>query len=225
MDLHTENSASETIRRQPIAKHDFNEIQSLKVLEDTIWQSLYRATTDRSAPFRTATFATLATSGSEQLLFPSMRTVVLRTVNIERRELSFNSDNRSVKIDQIESAPQISWLFYDRKLRTQLRLRGVACIASSGNERRAAWDLAQKMSRRCYCITQTPGSVAPDGPTTGLSTAMADGIDHDFSGGFENFARITTTITHIDWLYLSKNGNHRAQFNYTPAKTAFWVYP
>jgi len=200
---------------------------SIDSIEENIWHSLTRATTDRFAPYRTATFATINTQkdNSIQLTYPSIRTVVLRTVDKQYRELSFNSDARSTKLAQINDCPQVSWLFYSQAERTQLRLNGIARVIQ-GDRKKTAWEQAQIMSKRCYCGQHPPGTISPNGPKTGLTTLHSEGLDHDFEKGYKNFARIITTVTHIDWLYLSRKGNLRAQFTYTTdSMTATWLYP
>ena len=158
--------------------------------------------------FHLATFCTISKDK------PKNRTVVLRRVIREKNILIFHTDKRSGKVDEINSNPNISWLFYSPSKKLQIRLEGEAVVYHSGKLFEDQWNSSALMSRKCYLINHTPSSILkhPDVYLSSYSQFNNISIE-DSQIGKENFAVIETKISSIDWLYLKSSGHIRAQFN------------
>ena len=79
----------------------------------------------------------LATSGLDGA--PKVRSVILRRVDAERGAVSFFTDVRSAKIEEIRHQPRVSLLGYDADAGFQMRLEGKATIDTEGPEKAVAW--------------------------------------------------------------------------------------
>jgi len=68
----------------------------LSELHDSVWSLLCEGVKSASSPFHTPALATVGEDG------PEVRTVVLRSADAERRQISCDTDWRSPKRRQIE---------------------------------------------------------------------------------------------------------------------------
>ena len=84
----------------------------------SIWQELARATQDRHHAWRTPVLATLGVDGA-----PQARTVVLRHADAGQAVLHIYTDSRSPKVAELDAAPQVSLVFWSKRLSWQLRVR------------------------------------------------------------------------------------------------------
>jgi 3-hydroxyisobutyrate dehydrogenase len=158
--------------------------------------------------FHLASFSTISEDG------PKNRTVVLRRVIKEKNVLIFHTDKRSSKVNEINSNPNISWLFYSHSKKVQLRLEGEAVVYSYGKLWEDQWNSTALMSRKCYLVDHAPSSIIkhPEVYLTNYSQFKNISIE-DSQIGKENFAVVKTKINSIDWLYLKSSGHVRAKFN------------
>ncbi len=107
---------------------------------------------DASSPFHTLALATIADDG------PEVRTVVLRRVLREKREISCHTDWRSPRRVQIETHSIVSWLLHDRARKLQLRVRGWAYLHHNTDVTRERWERIAPHSRRCHASPLAPGA-------------------------------------------------------------------
>jgi pyridoxamine 5'-phosphate oxidase len=159
--------------------------------------------TDRHHAFHTPVFGTGF----------SLRTVVLRRVEVEAQMLRCHTDWRSPKVAQIQAQPEVQWLFYDPVSKVQLRLRALACLHHLDEVAAEAWEQTALMSRRCYGTVAAPGSPLAEAGS-GLATELLGRSPtvEESAPGWPNFAVIVTRVWELDWLYLCANGNRRAVF-------------
>ena len=162
------------------------------------WQLIARAAVDRRAAMHTPCVATLGSDGQ-----PSVRTVVLREVDVNHRSLRFHSDARSRKVTELAANPRLSLLGYDAQHKVQLRFSGSAKLHHQDPIAAAAWARSQSMSRACYQQSQAPGT-----PLAFPAMVEASGE------GYENFVAIVMTIDALEWLYLAVQGHRRARFTW-----------
>ena len=73
----------------------------------TIWTVLDEGVRNIKSPFHQGYLATHSNS------YPSIRTIVLRNVDSNKKVISFHTDFRSKKVDEIKVNDSISILFYD----------------------------------------------------------------------------------------------------------------
>ena len=158
---------------------------------------------------------------------PQNRTVVLRRVIKENNALIFHTNKRSGKVKEISANPNISWLFYSKENKIQLRLSGTAIIHKKDALFSEQWYSSRLMSRKCYLTEHDPGSSIDDHDDY-LTQSLKEGIptEEESELGKINFAAVETVINSIDWLYLKASGHQRTKF--TINKNRFegkWIVP
>ncbi len=194
----------------------------LDAIEVQCWKSLALAIEDRDHPFKTAVLATL---GARSRLF--QRTVVLRGVDGDRRELIFHTDARAKKFQQIKTKPAVSLLFWDPSSRQQLSLQGVAEVTQRSKFADDQWHRTPVKSRTIYSVLTPPGTVT-DGKARFLPRELS-GINIDpaaLQRGRPHFAVIKVRIDSVDWLQLKEREHRRASFVYDDdgsQKQARWI--
>ncbi len=138
----------------------------------------------------------------------NLRTVVLRRVEPDAKQLIFYTDARSAKMTDLEVNAGISWLFYDGADKVQIRLSGTAIIHNRDEVAAYYWDKVKPAGRRSY--------QAIPGPSTSVTEAT-DGLEHlnknsHPDGGYDNFTVVITQVDVLEWLCLNDTGHRRAQF-------------
>ncbi len=189
---------------------------TLENIPEFAWALLQTGVDVASNPFHTPAIATIGQHG------PMQRTVVLRFVDPDERLLVCHTDRRSSKAREIIEQPKMSWHFYDRKLKLQLRLHGRGVLHTDDPLADACWERSAARSRVCYNTSTGPGTPVrrpPMAPGAIASEAEADDAR-------SNFAAIACRVEFLDWLYLSREGHRRAVFELSRDKTsATWVTP
>lgn len=197
-----------------------NTITLEKVLE-SIWEMIYIGVKDSSKPFHTPTVATI------NLDQPNLRTVVLRRFDKKELSLTFHTDRRSHKIEEIIENPNAAWLFYDPIERVQLRITTKAVILTSGDFWEEQWKNSKLMSKRCYTILDNSGTIK-EKPNSGIPEIFLEKgpTKEEIEKGKKNFAVIVSKIKHINWLFLKSSGNISAEFNFEEnGITQNWIIP
>lgn len=103
-------------------------------------------------PFRYVTLATVDKTNS-----PRQRTVVLRDFSREKI-FTVYTDSRSDKVSEILENDTVSLLFYDDKIKLQLRVSGSASIVKAGEEYKRNWDSRGSKSPHSYTSVIPPGT-------------------------------------------------------------------
>ena len=116
---------------------------------------LLRSNVDRKHPFR---LLYLSTWG----VYPEVRTVVKRKIDSDLN-LTFFTDSRSPKVEQIRNNSKVSALFYHPKKKLQIRLYGQAILIDEGHGDfdRYLQTIKQSPSLKDYTTIQAPGSSLP----------------------------------------------------------------
>ncbi len=179
------------------------------------WGLLDLGVTDRRSPFHTPTIATIRGDGA-----PSVRTVVLRAVDPDRRTLRFHTDRRSNKVRELVVDPRVALHFYDPAEKIQLRVDGRATLHVEDAAAAEAWDGTRPFSRLCYGVSPNPGVEITDPRMAAQETSG------DRDAGRENFAAVSVDIACLEWLYLAAHGHRRARFTWEGQNpTAAWRVP
>lgn len=189
-------------------------------IENKLWSLLVEAVKNRESEFRTPVFI----CGNKNDL--DGRVIVLRKADKENRFLQFHSDIRSSKIKKIKENSNCSILFYGKKDKIQLRLKVIAEINFKNNITKESWEKTGHISRKCYLVTNGPGSVS-EKPTSGLDSKF-DNFDftkEQSEEGYKNFCVIKCKIKTIEWLYLAAKGHRRALINFEGSKKFTWLVP
>ena len=172
---------------------------------------LERGVKDRKSPFHTPSIATVTSGGG-----PTIRTVVLRGCDTAEKTLRFHTDTRSGKIAELTANPLAAMHFYDAGAKIQLRL-SVELKLLDGDAFDAAWAATRPMSRECYQVMQSPGSLIDDPYAVAFDPhATHDGEDH--------FVPVAAHVKQMEWLYLAARGHRRALFDFDK-DTLNWLVP
>ena len=157
---------------------------------DRVWAALMTAARPSRTPF---TVLQLATSGLDGA--PKVRSVILRGADAERGAVSFFTDLRSAKIEEMRHEPRVSLVGYDADAGFQIRLEGKATIDAEGPEKAAAWAACRSHTRALF---QHP---LPSGTPI---NAPAEAAPVDDADGERHFAVIVVSIIRIGWLDISR---------------------
>ncbi|MEJ8843499.1 pyridoxamine 5'-phosphate oxidase family protein [Lacibacter sp. H375] len=178
----------------------------LHVIEASLWKLLLESVRSFKAPFHTGVVATV----HEQQ--PEVRTVVMRHADAGQKKLFFHTDIRSPKVQQLQLQPQMSWLFYDKDIRMQLRFAATAFVHTSDAVANEAWDQARLASRLTYTTSSASGTVLPAPELINLNQTE---VEPELTAiARKNFCVVETGIHQMDWILLHHTGNRRALFNY-----------
>ncbi len=166
------------------------------------------ALVSRGADWRWATLASAGLISGDGT--PSLRTLVLRSVDMEAMSCDFYTDARSPKVQELLDNPCCSLMFFDRDESIQLRAAGRAKIDRMDDGGQVAlalrelWNSLPDYGRGDYLTRSAPSCILE-----------GDGQQLDVASGPNNFARIRVTISDLDWLKLSRSGHIRAAFKLT----------
>ncbi len=179
-------------------------IDSLALIESSLWQELQRAAQHAGHEWRTMALGTVA--GDEA----QVRTVVLREVDAAKRELIFFTDARSPKVAQIRARPVGTLLFWSSRLSWQLRLRVALEVQTAGLMVSSRWArLKLKPAAQDYLSPLPPGS------------PVVDRFEAE-RGSRSHFAVVSARVLSTDWLELHADGHRRAHFGSDGAR---WLQP
>ncbi|MDZ5456504.1 pyridoxamine 5'-phosphate oxidase family protein [Azohydromonas lata] len=178
-------------------------LQSLHAVEAACWAEMANAAASRGHAWRTMTLAT--TDGREAFA----RSVILREVDAEARELLFFTDSRSTKVRHIAEHPRGTLLLWSAQLGWQLRLRVTLEVETAG--------LA--VSSRWAQLKLTPAAqdyLSPAAPGTPLCPPSPERASRG------HFALVHAHVRALDWLELQPEGQRRACFDALGGK---WLQP
>ena len=192
-----------------------------EIFED-IKKNLIRSVKDRKHGFHTPIFSNI----NEERSIDS-RIVVLRKFDSQKMILNFHTDFRSPKVFGLKKNNKSLFVFYDQKLKIQLRIKTTSTINNKNNISKEMWNNTKLFSRKCYLTLKPPSSI---------TIKPEDGINENLKGkeptkdesekGYKNFAVIENHITLIDWLYLSANGHRRLLIRLNNINPIFdWIIP
>lgn len=195
----------------------------LDTVRDRVWQRIERAAEDSRSPFRILTFGTV--QGDQ----PHLRSVVLRSAARGDRRLSFHSDRRAGKVEDIRAHDRIAWHGWDPDTSEQIRLRGTATVHTDDAVADEMWDAQEPSALALYPRPPAPGTPL-GGPDDGLQASVKEEpiTREDVAEGRQYFAVIRTVVDEINWLHLHPEGHYRARFRFNPDRQAFegnWIVP
>ena len=199
-----------------LSKENTNEI-----FED-IKRNLTRGVKDRKHTFHTPVFCNVDNENSIE-----SRVVVLRQFDSPNMVLNFHTDFRSPKILGLQQNNNSLLVFYDHKLKIQLRIKTTSIINNQNKVTQEMWEQTKLFSRKCYLTEKAPSS------STNLPE---DGIDQSLGGreptieeserGYKNFTVVQNQIQQIDWLYLAASGHRRLKIILEKQIPSFqWIIP
>ena len=194
---------------------------SSEIFED-IKRNLTRGVKDRKHSFHTPVFSNIDNENSIE-----SRVIVLRQFDSPNMVLNFHTDFRSPKVFSLQQNNNSLFVFYDHKLKIQLRIKTTSTINNQNKVTQEMWDQTKLFSRKCYLTEKAPSS------STNLPE---DGIDQSLGGreptleeserGYKNFTVVQNQIQQIDWLYLAASGHRRLKIILKKQTPSFqWIIP
>ena len=189
---------------------------------EEIKTNLTRGVKDRKHAFHNPVFCNVDQDGGVD-----SRVVVLRKFDPINMILNFHTDYRSPKVSNLKQNNKSMLVFYDHKLKIQMRIKTTSIINYQNEIAKEMWDKTKLLSRKCYLTSKDPSS---------LTTLPEDGIPEHLIGkepefeesekGYKNFTVIENKINEIDWLYLEISGHRRLNLMFQNNKPQFqWLIP
>ena len=192
-----------------------------EILQD-IKKNLTRGVKDRKHAFHTPVFSNI----SEKEGIES-RVVVLRKFDHENMILNFHTDYRSPKTKNLKKNNKSLFVFYDHKLKIQMRIKTTSYLNHQNEVSKEMWDKTRLLSRKCYLTTKEPSSVTFK-PEDGIPAHLL-GKEPDFDEsekGYQNFTVVENKIFEIDWLYLDITGHRRLKLIFKNTDPEYqWLIP
>ncbi|MBS6034273.1 MAG: pyridoxamine 5'-phosphate oxidase family protein [Pantoea sp.] len=174
----------------------------LKQIDASVWTTLSDAAADPQAEFRYLTLCTVDAASR-----PQARTVVLRQVDSCLRTLTFHTDLRSPKWQEMSANPQVTVLGYALQTRLQLRLQGeVGLYAGESDIADAAWSRLPARTRSTY-TGGPPGELSDSDEQAAVPPA-------DDDAGRQHFGVVVMRVSALDWYQLHRENNQRALLIY-----------
>ena len=169
-------------------------IETLALIERTLWAELAQAASERDHPWRVLGLATVEGARA------AARSVVLREVVPQKRRLLFYTDSRSPKVEQLRQQPLGTLLAWSAPWGWQLRLEVSLAVAESGLEVSSRWARVKlSPSAQDYLAALPPGT-------------PVDRHEPE-RGSRAHFGVVTAQVSAIDWLELHADGHRRARFD------------
>ena len=199
-----------------LSKENTNEIF------DDIKTNLTRGVKDRKHTFHTPVFSNINDENAIE-----SRVVVLRQFDSQNMILNFHTDFRSPKVSSLQKINRSLFVFYDHKLKIQLRVKTISVINNQNTITEELWGKTKLFSRKCYLTEKSPSSV---------TNIPEDGINENLKGkeptleesekGYGNFTVVQNQIQEIDWLYLAASGHRRLKIILEKNIPSFeWLIP
>lgn len=187
--------------------------EDLDRLPGYLLDRLAHAAGAREGGWRTPMLATVTGAGA-----PTLRTVVLRSVDPGRRALTVYTNRHSDKAAQIAAAPAVELGFWDAETQEQLRIAGAARLVADAAVLEGAWATLPEPARTIYRDATPPGTPLPRPGSSGIAAA---------DPRREVFAVIEMTWSRWDWLWLGPDGHRRSRVAWPAdgAAAACWVEP
>ena len=189
---------------------------------EEIKTNLTRGVKDRKHAFHNPVFCNVDQDGGVD-----SRVVVLRKFDPINMILNFHTDYRSPKVSNLKQNNKSMLVFYDHKLKIQMRIKTTSIINYQNEIAKEMWDKTKLLSRKCYLTSKDPSS---------LTSLPEDGIPEHLTGkepefeesekGYKNFTVIENKINEIDWLYLEISGHRRLNLFFENNKPKYqWLIP
>ena len=199
----------------------FSKENTSEIFED-IKKNLIRGVKDRKHAFHTPVFCNVV----DQKDIGS-RVVVLRKFDATNMVLNFHTDFRSPKISSLKKNNYSLFVFYDHKLKMQLRIKTTSLINNQNIITEKMWERTKLVSRKCYLTLKPPSSVTSL-PEDGINNSLKEKEPtlEESEKGYKNFTVVQNKIHQIDWLYLSASGHRRLKIILKDSTPSFhWIIP
>lgn len=183
-----------------------------------IWTFIEDGPQDFKHPFATPTFVTTG---------PDARTITLRGADRARRTLTFHSDVRAAKVEELRRDASVAFHCWDPARKQQLVLHGEATVHTDDGVADRLWKVEPPSALKIYRKPDASGTRV-DAPASGVLPldTESEPTHEDVAEGRPHFAVVQTLIDRIDWLHAHSEGHYRARFRWNgEAFDGHWVLP
>lgn len=179
---------------------------ALDSLHAQVWTQLVRGVSDRRAPARHPTFATVSPQG-----WPEARTVVLRAADPVAATLEIHTDLRSAKVAALRVNPRAALHVWEASAHLQIRITADVTILS-GEAVAATWAKVPDPSRQSYGTKPAPG------------LPIAGALDYTKPADPDSFAVLRCRVQGLDIVHLGPH-HRRARFDRADGWAGQWLAP
>jgi pyridoxine/pyridoxamine 5'-phosphate oxidase len=124
---------------------------------DTVTDKLQSASTHPGDSIRYLTIATINAKGT-----PQQRTVVMRAFDNSSLTLTFFTDSRSAKVEELKLNPFVNLHGYDHSEKVQLRLTGISSLHINDAVSDELWKKEGQKAAASYTSKLAPGTLIND---------------------------------------------------------------
>ena len=169
----------------------FNE--NPKLIYKNIKELLLNGEIDRHHPFHTPIFCNLSKNN-----FVDSRVIVLRKFDKKNLILNFHTDFRSKKIKDLKINHNSFFVFYDHKLKIQLRIKTSSVLNNQNEISKFFWHKTRLISRKCYLTKKAPSSQTKI-PEDGIPKKLISKEPNleESNKGYKNLADKLTVVIQI----------------------------
>ena len=181
-----------------------------------------KAVKNRRHPYHTPVFSNTTTKNLVE-----SRVIVLRKFDATNMVLNFHTDFRSPKISSLKKNNYSLFVFYDHKLKMQLRIKTTSLINNQNIITEKMWERTKLVSRKCYLTLKPPSSVTSL-PEDGIDNSLKEKEPtlEESEKGYKNFTVVQNKIHQIDWLHLAASGHRRLKIILNDSIPSFhWIIP
>jgi len=192
-----------------------------EIFED-IKKNLTRGVKDRKHAFHTPVFSNIDSEGGID-----SRVVVLRKFDPSSMTINFHTDFRSPKVPNLKNNSSSQFVFYDHKLKIQMRIKTTSLVNNQNDKAKEMWDKTRLFSRKCYLTLKDPSSIT-EFPEDGIPEHLTgkEPSHEESEKGYKNFTVVENKINEIDWLYLEISGHRRLKLTFKNNEPEYnWLIP
>jgi len=194
---------------------------TLEIFEN-LKKNLTRGVKDRKHAFHTPVFSNVNSEGEID-----SRVVVLRKFDPSSMTLNFHTDFRSPKVPNLKKNSSSQFVFYDHKLKIQMRIKTTSLVNNQNDKAKEMWDKTRLFSRKCYLTLKDPSSIT-EFPEDGIPEHLTgkEPSHEESEKGYKNFTVVENKINEIDWLYLEISGHRRLKLTFKNNEPDYnWLIP
>ncbi|RUR53282.1 pyridoxamine 5'-phosphate oxidase family protein [Vreelandella populi] len=181
-------------------------VEELPLLYDHLWARLAQGVSDRHAPTRHPTLATVSENG-----MPQARTVVLRGADQQAATLAIYTDSHSEKVNALRATPVVTLHVWDAAEQLQIRIEANVTILT-GEAVSEQWQRLPEHARRAYSSGLAPGE------------PISDSLAYTKTPDESAFAVLWLDIQAIEALHLGPS-HRRAVFSRANDWVGQWLVP
>lgn len=195
---------------------------NLNGIEELAWKYLINGSSKKKCNFKNMCVGTISQIGEV-----SLRTVINRKVDELQKKIFFYTDNRSRKFQELKAHDKLTLLFYDARQGVQISIKALATLDEDSTHTGKKWNESSVQARLNYMTIQAPNTLI-ELPGSGHNNFKQHSPTQIESEAFrKNFSVICCSVYELEFLYLNRDGNRKANFYYQNSRlqNSSWAVP